>query len=218
VRGFWDRFGREKRWTKGGPGIVAGLADSEWLDSRLEVMRSQMLSPAIRRHPAEFATDFRYHPAVIESAWARWRAGKHGVRSLPPRSQTGGAGVSLARAGDAGNIGLASQNFQAKGRPLCRIVLCYNLAESKGQKKNGQARYSTLCYRHGHKNRPYQKLRQKFRPNSKGRKRFPNTQCQKCGNIAICDRHRLDGSKGYSSGNVLILCPSCHQKHHKEAQ
>jgi hypothetical protein len=78
-------------------------------------MRSQMLSPVIRRHPAEFATDSRYNLAVIRSAWARWRAGDLGVRSRPPRSQMGEGGVALPRSRHAGNIGPASQNFQPKG-------------------------------------------------------------------------------------------------------
>jgi hypothetical protein len=182
-------------------------------------MRSQMLSPATRRHPADFATDSHYNLAVIESAWRRWRAGEHGVRSRASRSQTPEGGITRCRSADAGNIDPATQNFQAKGRPLCRIVLCYNLVETKGRQKNGQPCYRSLCSRHsGKRNRPYQKHRQKFRHNSKGRKRFPNTQCQKCGEVTVCDRHRIDGSNGYRNGNIVILCPTCHQSLHKEVQ
>jgi hypothetical protein len=94
----------------------------------------------------------------------------------------------------------------------CAVAGCGNR-----RTKKGVGEWRSKCYRHhneGKAKNPYHRFRERVRLSSVGRRRFPNLRCEECGVEGVCDRHRIDGSKGYRLGNVRILCQRCHFKEH----
>ena len=96
-------------------------------------------------------------------------------------------------------------------RPICSIEGCSNLVHKAGKRFDGTWNYKKLCGSH-HRKKYGMKT-------TGGREGIDNkVPCRICGwNKAPCDRHRIEyrgGKKGYTKGNVIILCPNCHRLVH----
>jgi hypothetical protein len=99
----------------------------------------------------------------------------------------------------------------AKGykRENCVIAGCENLQANKGI-VDGKVRYDQYCEKH---------RRGRFKAEKKGRVKADKTKCILCGWEGPCDKHRVIHRKAggkYVPGNVIIVCPNCHRKIHRE--
>mgnify|MGYP002814665436 CR=1 FL=1 len=94
-------------------------------------------------------------------------------------------------------------------RPTCTFIGCANLA-SYNRKSQG---YRKFCNTHHRKKYGISNLNRQ----DKRKRLIPNSKCVKCGWDGPCDRHRVKMGKyggGYTTENVLVLCPNCHRLLH----
>jgi len=88
-------------------------------------------------------------------------------------------------------------------RGKCNLPDCNNLQRNRGKTKAGKTIWGNLCWTHH---------RLKYNMSLGGKQWIKNKKCELCGwDKGPCDRHRIDGKKGYSKQNVKILCPNCHR-------
>jgi hypothetical protein len=89
-------------------------------------------------------------------------------------------------------------------RAVCAYSGCNKLRESKGIQQGKQS-FKKWCHDH---RRP--------KKNSHYYKMIDITVCKMCNKVTNCHRHRT-GQFGrlYVEGNIIALCPECHQKVHK---